>query len=213
MNLQFKSKYLGEREYLKIERKKKKILKNWDHSKTLSLSELNKRMDELTAYNFRSERELQKLLCERLGSLKICFRRNYPLVNMYWGDFVCREFRLVIEVDGGIHLSEKQKEKDSIKDDILRQFKWKVIRVKYPGFEGFSEVEKFFEKFKNRSADKKKKNKKQFSKKLISLKRESRLLRRKKMIERKKVKEKLKEAELLWSLGKGPSPYSRKVNL
>ena len=67
----------------------------------------------------------------QLAGLK--FDRRYPLIVEYFGqkrffiaDFYCHELKLVIEVDGGIH--ETQKQYDTLRTEIINQLKIKVIR-------------------------------------------------------------------------------------
>jgi len=64
------------------------------------------------------------------------FLRQHPLFYQYYNktkffiaDFYCKELRIVIEVDGGIH--EKQKDYDKIRSEILEiQNNLKIIRFK-----------------------------------------------------------------------------------
>ena len=53
------------------------------------------------------------------------FRRQQPIDN-YIVDFVCFESRIIIEVDGGQHVSENHKDKE--RDSYFQQFGFKVIR-------------------------------------------------------------------------------------
>jgi very-short-patch-repair endonuclease len=55
------------------------------------------------------------------------FRRQRPVLN-YIADFMCLELKLIIEVDGYTHLSEQAKVKDRIRQTILEQHGFKVIR-------------------------------------------------------------------------------------
>ena len=43
------------------------------------------------------------------------FKRQHP-ISQYIADFYCHKLKLVVEIDGGIHLS-----KDAIKNDKLRE--------------------------------------------------------------------------------------------
>ena len=54
------------------------------------------------------------------------FRRQQPIGN-YIVDFVCFEKRVIIEVDGGQHAVEK--EKDSKRDGWLNEQGFKVLRL------------------------------------------------------------------------------------
>ncbi|MBN1821530.1 MAG: endonuclease domain-containing protein [Prolixibacteraceae bacterium] len=70
----------------------------------------------------------EKILWDRLNRrqlLGLRFRRQHP-VNIYIVDFYCHEYKLVIELDGGIH--EFQKEYDKIRSEDMKMFGIKVIR-------------------------------------------------------------------------------------
>ena len=89
-------------------------------------------MQKLTAItkNLRKRpTEAEKLLWRRLRVKQmegLKFRRQQPIDN-YVVDFVCFDKRLVIEVDGGQHAVEKQK--DVRRDNYLRKHGFKVLRV------------------------------------------------------------------------------------
>ena len=57
----------------------------------------------------------------------IKFRRQEPIGD-YIVDFVAFEKRLVIEIDGGQHAEEKEKDKDHRRDEWLRSEGFKVLR-------------------------------------------------------------------------------------
>jgi very-short-patch-repair endonuclease len=59
----------------------------------------------------------------RLGGLK--FARQQPL-GPYYADFVCRERRLIIEVDGGQHADSAS---DRRRDAYLNTLGYRVVRV------------------------------------------------------------------------------------
>jgi very-short-patch-repair endonuclease len=59
----------------------------------------------------------------RLGGLK--FTRQQP-IGPYYVDFICRELRLVIEVDGGQHADSAS---DRRRDAQLNSLGYRVIRV------------------------------------------------------------------------------------
>ena len=61
----------------------------------------------------------------QIGGLK--FRRQHAL-GKFVADFYCHEAQLILEVDGGIHLSASQKEKDSDKTFELESIGLKIIR-------------------------------------------------------------------------------------
>ena len=53
------------------------------------------------------------------------FRRQQPIDN-YIVDFICLENRVVIEVDGGQHAVEKEKDRE--RDNYLQRHGFKVLR-------------------------------------------------------------------------------------
>ncbi len=63
----------------------------------------------------------------RLGGYK--FRRQHPIAG-YIADFYCHEKKIVIEVDGGIHEEQGQKEYDISRTEILTGVGIKVIRFR-----------------------------------------------------------------------------------
>lgn len=70
----------------------------------------------------------EKLLWEKLKSKQICnvrFRRQHP-ISTYITDFYCHAALLVIEIDGKIHL--RQKEEDQNRTLEIESFGVKVIR-------------------------------------------------------------------------------------
>ncbi|MFQ6610141.1 MAG: endonuclease domain-containing protein [Fidelibacterota bacterium] len=63
------------------------------------------------------------------------FNRQYPITFSdgsktahFIADFYCHEYRLIVEIDGGIH--EFQKEYDRLRTDILNTRGYNVIRFK-----------------------------------------------------------------------------------
>ena len=84
-----------------------------------------------TAHRLRKNlTEAEKLLWAELRNRKIMglkFRRQHPL-HYYIADFYCHEQRLVIEIDGEIHMQEKQKEHDENRTAELDRFGIRVIR-------------------------------------------------------------------------------------
>ena len=55
------------------------------------------------------------------------FRRQYPIGN-YIVDFICREKRLIIELDGGQHNEPNNIEYDNERTEFLKSKGYKVIR-------------------------------------------------------------------------------------
>jgi len=55
------------------------------------------------------------------------FRRQYPIKN-YIVDFVCKEIKLIIEIDGGQHNEVNNIEYDNERTRVLESKGYKVIR-------------------------------------------------------------------------------------
>ena len=76
----------------------------------------------------------QEVKNKKLNGYK--FLRQHPLFYKFWGkkkffiaDFYCRELKLIVEIDGGIH--ESQKDYDQQRSEILEQDKnLRIIRFK-----------------------------------------------------------------------------------
>jgi len=79
----------------------------------------------------KSMTEPEKILWEYLRTKPegFKFRRQHP-IGIYILDFYCHELRLSIEIDGGYHLSEEQKEKDSERTLYLNDLGIKEFRFK-----------------------------------------------------------------------------------
>ncbi len=79
---------------------------------------------ELRKRSTDAEKLLWKYLrLEQLEGLK--FRRQQPIDN-YIVDFVCFEKRIIIEVDGGQHSVEKEKDRE--RDNYLKKQGFEVLR-------------------------------------------------------------------------------------
>jgi very-short-patch-repair endonuclease len=64
----------------------------------------------------------------RAGMMKgYTFNRQRPVLN-FIADFMCKELKLVIEVDGYTHLDEKVQQKDKRKDQALQEAGFTVLR-------------------------------------------------------------------------------------
>jgi very-short-patch-repair endonuclease len=78
--------------------------------------------------NTKSENILwQKLRNRKLNGFK--FRRQHP-INGFVADFYCHEARLVIELDGKVHETKKQKERDENRTIELQRLGLEVLRIK-----------------------------------------------------------------------------------
>jgi len=72
----------------------------------------------------------EKLLWQELRERKLDgfrFRRQHPIKD-FIVDFFCYEARLVIEIDGSVHLDPTQSDRDIERTRILNQLGLKVIR-------------------------------------------------------------------------------------
>jgi very-short-patch-repair endonuclease len=65
------------------------------------------------------------LRAKRFYDLK--FKRQEP-IGPYYVDFVCRTKKIIIELDGGHHAEEFQKEYDDVRTQYLESRDYKVIR-------------------------------------------------------------------------------------
>ena len=59
-------------------------------------------------------------------NLKFC--RQVPVGN-YIVDFLCKEKRLIIELDGSGHLEEEQTQHDKLRDKYFKSLGYKIIRI------------------------------------------------------------------------------------
>jgi len=71
--------------------------------------------------------EAEKIVWERLSRNKLGMRRQHPIYK-YIADYYCHELKLIIEIDGGIHLSKANREYDISRDISLNEFGIQIIR-------------------------------------------------------------------------------------
>lgn len=64
-----------------------------------------------------------------LKKLPIRFKRQGVISDTYIADFVCQKLKLIIEIDGNIHTFEKVYKNDIIRQNILEQWGYKIIRI------------------------------------------------------------------------------------
>ncbi len=77
--------------------------------------------------NRKEQTEAEQILWEALRNSKMGFKfRRQHAIDKYIADFVCLEKKLIVEVDGEIHNS--QKEQDEFRTSILNQIGFDVIR-------------------------------------------------------------------------------------
>ena len=72
---------------------------------------------------------IEKIIWDRVckNQLGVRIRRQHPIWK-FIADFYCHEVKLVIEIDGGIHLHSENKEYDISRDIILKEFKIEILR-------------------------------------------------------------------------------------
>lgn len=78
----------------------------------------------------KAQTEAEQVLWQYLRNRKFCnkrFRRQYVFCGFII-DFYCPEDKLGIELDGSIHL--KQKEYDRYRQDVIEDFGIKIVRFK-----------------------------------------------------------------------------------
>ncbi len=56
------------------------------------------------------------------------FRRQHP-IGIYIADFACVASRLVIEVDGATHSTERERVYDEVRNKYMRECDWHVVRI------------------------------------------------------------------------------------
>ncbi|MFN2439219.1 MAG: endonuclease domain-containing protein [Chitinophagaceae bacterium] len=85
---------------------------------------------------FRYAEELRKTMtgAEKIVWEKVCnkqlgvrIRRQHPIYK-YIADYYCHELKLVIEIDGEIHLAKENREYDISRDITLNEFGIQIIR-------------------------------------------------------------------------------------
>jgi len=89
----------------------------------------------------------ENLLWEKLRNRKIGskFRRQHS-IGGYILDFYCKEKRLLVEIDGGIHMKNEAKENDKVRDKYFRELNFKILRFKNDEIE--KDIDRVVEKIK-----------------------------------------------------------------
>ena len=72
-----------------------------------------------------TERIIWDRVCK--NQLGVRIRRQHP-VWKFIADFYCHEVKLVIEIDGEIHLHAENKEYDISRENILKEFQIEILR-------------------------------------------------------------------------------------
>ena len=78
----------------------------------------------------RDQTDAERRIWSRLRNRRVrgCkFRRQFP-IGPYYGDFVCLEIGLVVELDGGQHNDERHRRSDAIRSDLLVARGFEVLR-------------------------------------------------------------------------------------
>jgi cyclase len=71
----------------------------------------------------------EKIIWDRVckNQLGVRMRRQHPIWK-FIADFYCHEVKLIIEIDGNIHLRSENKEYDISRDIILKDFQIEILR-------------------------------------------------------------------------------------
>ncbi|QGM45704.1 endonuclease domain-containing protein [Methylocystis heyeri] len=92
----------------------------------IRLFERNRSRD-LRAYQTQAEEKLwRRLRGRQLAGWK--FVRQHP-IGPYFGDFVCRERKLIVEVDGATHSSDEEIAYDARRTTFLEEAGYRVLRI------------------------------------------------------------------------------------
>jgi len=93
--------------------------------------EKDKRIVKLAKNLRKRPTDVENLLWLHLKSKNMAglkFRRQQP-IDEFIVDFVCFEKKLVIELDGGQHLKERNIQKDKERDEWLKGRGYRVLRI------------------------------------------------------------------------------------
>ena len=101
-----------------------------------------KHIKEFARYLRRRETKAEKKLWSYLRNKKLDWYKFYRQKPIFvykedtWkdrfiiADFYCHKKRLIIEVDGGIHLEKRVKDYDKLKEYLLKERWYKILRIK-----------------------------------------------------------------------------------
>lgn len=156
-----------------------------EHKKRERKRLLQKRRGELNAKNFPSEVWFLKMLKKR-GYDR--FLRNYPLLKTFYGDFVWRRAKVVVEIDGSSH--DGKEGYDAWRDRLLSKNGYTVYRIRMNDTDKAMEVLNILEKTEHICREKKKKNPPAYGKEYAE-KKEAR--RKRRAVRRELFKKKQKE--------------------
>lgn len=101
------------------------------HRNTIKTADpvLYKHLIEFAKENRSNPTEAETALWKKLkaNGLGMHFRRQH-IIDCYIVDFVCLEHMLVVEVDGGYHLTSEQKEYDENRTEVLKEYGFREVR-------------------------------------------------------------------------------------
>lgn len=117
------------------ERKFKGITTNIANVNNKKLSDelciwFSKTKDKLDKKSTKSENKMEYILTKRLP---LPFKKNHPFMiknKKYFADFYIKSANAIIEVDGGYHDTDEQREKDRIRDKDFSHIGIKTYRIK-----------------------------------------------------------------------------------
>ena len=119
------------------------VLDRYRTANPLAYSVLKENAKEMRQHPTEAESALWEMLRgKKLGDK---FRRQH-VIGDFIVDFVCLQKQLVIEVDGGYHNDEAQKEADDLREKILQDLGYEVLR--FTNEEVLGDTERVVEKIK-----------------------------------------------------------------
>lgn len=91
--------------------------------------------------------EAEKKLWSRISNKQLGFRfkPQHP-ISRFVADFYCHKARLIVELDGKIHLGKDEREYDVNREAVLKRFGIKVLR--FTNEEVIKDIEKVIEEIK-----------------------------------------------------------------
>jgi very-short-patch-repair endonuclease len=85
-----------------------------------------RRARELRENQSEAEGQLwRRIRGRRLGGFK--FVRQEP-IRLYFADFVCREEKLIVEIDGATHSTDGERRRDAQGEEFLRERGYRISR-------------------------------------------------------------------------------------
>lgn len=73
----------------------------------------------------------EEIVWKRVRNRQLCglkFRRQHP-IGRYIADFYCHEQRLLIEVDGGVHMKKDQQLYDAARQEDIEAQGYRILRI------------------------------------------------------------------------------------